>query len=107
MRAAYMDRIGHIEIIDTDMPRLQSPDQVLVRIRAVGVCRSEVHALDGTHPFRRPPVISGHEASGDIVEAGSAVSGFQIGDRVVLDHISVCGTCQWVPRGPESCPPQP
>ena len=102
MRAAYMDRIGHIGLIEVEMPAIDSPDQALVRIRAVGVCRSEVHALDGTHPFRRPPVISGHEASGDVVDVGSAVSGFQPGDRVVLDHISVCGTCRWCVSGDQN-----
>jgi len=102
MRAAYMDRIGHIGLIDAEMPATSRPDQALVHIRAVGVCRSEVHALDGTHPFRRPPVVSGHEASGDIVAVGSAVTGFRAGDRVVLDHISVCGTCRWCVSGDQN-----
>lgn len=99
MRAAYMERVGHIGIIETDRPAIEQPDHVLMRIRAVGVCRSEVHALDGTHPFRRPPVISGHEASGDVVAVGSGVSRFQPGDRVILDHVVACGECEWCGTG--------
>jgi L-iditol 2-dehydrogenase len=100
-----MDRIGHIGMIEMDMPSIQRPDEALIRVRAVGVCRSEVHALDGTHPFRRPPVLSGHEASGDIVAVGSGVSRFAEGDRVVLDHISVCGACGWCTSGNQNlCP---
>jgi L-iditol 2-dehydrogenase len=94
-----MDRIGHIGLIETDRPAIEQPNQVLVRIQAVGICRSEVHALDGKHPFRKPPVISGHEASGDVVAAGSAVTGFEPGDRVILDHVVACGTCEWCRSG--------
>ncbi len=97
-----MDRIGHIGMIETDLPVIEQPDEVLVRIRAVGVCRSEVHALDGTHPFRRPPVISGHEASGEVVAVGDSVEGFRTGDRVILDHLWVCEECCWCQSGDQN-----
>ena len=99
MRAAYMERVGHIGLIETGRPTIEQPDQVLVHIQAVGVCRSEVHALDGNHPFRKPPVISGHEASGDVVAVGSRVTRFQPGDRVILDHVVACGACEWCRTG--------
>ncbi len=70
------------------------PDDVLVGVRACGICGSDIHGMDGSSGRRIPPVIMGHEASGVIAKLGSAVTGWNIGDRVAFDSMIFCGTCQ-------------
>lgn len=60
-------------------------DEVLIEVRACGICGSDVHGMDGSTGRRIPPLIMGHEASGVIVETGSRVSGWKPGDRVTFD----------------------
>jgi L-iditol 2-dehydrogenase len=59
------------------------------------VCGSEVHAFQGTHPYRKAPVILGHEVAGDVIEVGTDVTGFQPGDRVIVDPQWTCGECDY------------
>jgi len=99
MRAALLERVGAINIVDLPMPTIQQPDEILIRTRTVGICGSEVHAFHGTHPYRRAPVILGHEAAGDVVAVGRAVKDFQVGDRVIVDPQWTCGECEYCKRG--------
>ena len=69
------------------------PHEVKIKVKAAGVCGSEVHAYNGTHPFRHPPAIMGHELAGEVVEVGSLVRRFQAGDRVVAEPQKTCGVC--------------
>jgi 2-desacetyl-2-hydroxyethyl bacteriochlorophyllide A dehydrogenase len=70
----------------TDMPDpVLSPGEVLVQVKACGICGSDVHGMDGSTGRRIPPLIMGHEASGVIVAAGSGVTGWKTGDRVTFD----------------------
>ncbi|MCX6334359.1 MAG: galactitol-1-phosphate 5-dehydrogenase [Bacteroidia bacterium] len=62
-----------------------SPDEVLVQVKACGICGSDVHGLDGSTGRRIPPLIMGHEASGIIVNTGSDVKAWKPGDRVTFD----------------------
>lgn len=75
-RFEYQTNAPEPEISDTD---------VLVRVKACGICGSDVHGMDGSSGRRIPPLIMGHEASGEITRIGSAVEGWQIGDRVTFD----------------------
>lgn len=61
------------------------PDEVLVKVKAAGICGSDVHGMDGSTGRRKPPIIMGHEASGIIVKTGDAVNGWMKGDRVTFD----------------------
>jgi L-iditol 2-dehydrogenase len=74
-------------------------EEVLVAVKACGICGSDVHGMDGSTGRRRPPIIMGHEASGVIVEAGSAVNGWKKGDRVTFDSTIYCGRCEFCRRG--------
>ncbi len=70
----------------TDMPDpVLSPGEVLVQVKACGICGSDVHGMDGSTGRRIPPLIMGHEASGVIVAVGSGVTGWNTGDRVTFD----------------------
>ncbi|HEY0966628.1 MAG TPA: galactitol-1-phosphate 5-dehydrogenase [Opitutaceae bacterium] len=75
-------------------------DEVIVRIRACGICGSDLHGWDGSSGRRRPPLIMGHEASGEIHRVGSQVdASWQPGDRVTFDSTLFCGKCPSCRRG--------
>jgi L-iditol 2-dehydrogenase len=73
--------------------------QVLVAVKACGICGSDVHGMDGSTGRRRPPIIMGHEAAGVVAEVGGAVSGWKSGDRVTFDSTIYCGACEYCRRG--------
>jgi L-iditol 2-dehydrogenase len=81
------------------MPSIQSCDEILIQVKTVGVCGSEVHAFHGTHPYRVAPVILGHEMAGDVVAVGDGVTRFEVGDRVVVDPQWACGECEFCSSG--------
>jgi L-iditol 2-dehydrogenase len=84
MKALVLERYG--KLVYTDFPEPQiGPEEVLVRVEACGICGSDVHGLDGSTGRRQPPLIMGHEASGVVSRAGSAVRGWTAGDRVTFD----------------------
>ena len=75
------------------------PDEVLVAVKACGICGSDVHGMDGSTGRRRPPIIMGHEAAGVISRNGSHVTGWAAGDRVTFDSTIYCGQCAFCRRG--------
>jgi len=86
---------GGIEVRDVPKPRVTDPNQVLVRVRAAGICGSDLHVYGGKLPCDIP-VIMGHEFSGEIVEVGSGASHWEIGDRVVSEcNVDYCGMCAY------------
>ena len=74
-------------------------DEVLVRVRACGICGSDVHGYDGSTGRRIPPLVMGHEAAGEVERTGRGVLGFDRGDRVTFDSTVWCGTCEYCARG--------
>lgn len=99
MRAALLDKNLQLQMIDTEPPALKEDDQLLIKVKAVGICGSEVHALHGTHPTRIAPVILGHEVAGKVIAAGAAVTDFKPGDRVIIDPQWTCGRCEYCRSG--------
>lgn len=73
--------------------------EVLVAVKACGICGSDVHGMDGSTGRRRPPIIMGHEAAGVIAETGSPINGWKRGDRVTFDSTIYCGKCAFCRRG--------
>ena len=80
------------------VPALED-DDVLVRVRACGICGSDVHGYDGSTGRRIPPLVMGHEAAGEVERTGRGVLGFDRGDRVTFDSTVWCGTCEYCARG--------
>jgi L-iditol 2-dehydrogenase len=66
---------------------IPGPGQVLVQVKAVGICGSDVHGFIGKTGRRKPPMIMGHEATGVVAQVGAGVTRFKSGDRVVLNPI--------------------
>ena len=84
MKALVLEEYMKLVYRDVPMPQLND-DEVLVKVKAVGICGSDVHGMDGSSGRRIPPIIMGHEASGVIESAGPAVNGWHAGDRVTFD----------------------
>jgi L-iditol 2-dehydrogenase len=98
MRALLMNEYKRLELADMPVPDF-SPDDVLVRVKACGICGSDVHGFDGSTGRRLPPIVMGHEASGVIERAGARVTHLHPGDRVTFDSTVYCGRCFFCRRG--------
>jgi len=84
MKALVLEEYNKLVYKDVSEPQI-GPNEVLVRIKACGICGSDVHGFDGSTGRRIPPLIMGHEASGIIEATGPAVINWQKGDRVTFD----------------------
>lgn len=98
MKALVLEDYHRLVYQDVPEPHM-GPEDVLVQIRACGICGSDIHGLDGSSGRRIPPLIMGHEASGVIAQVGSQVAGWRVGDRVTFDSTISCGTCFYCRRG--------
>src|SRR6201992_4273113 len=98
MKALVMTAYKQFELQDMPTPDVGDKD-VLVRVKACGICGSDVHGMDGSTGRRRPPIVMGHEASRQIARGGSSVQRWKPGDRVTLDSPIYCGQCQFCRRG--------
>ena len=79
------------------------PGEVLVRVRACGVCRTDLHVVDGEIPDAHSPIVPGHEIVGTVAATGPGVTGFAPGDRVGVPWLArTCGTCAYCRSGREN-----
>jgi propanol-preferring alcohol dehydrogenase len=96
MKAMLLDAPGRaLRLADAAIPR---PDdgQLLIRVRACGVCRTDLHVVDGELPHPKLPLIPGHEIVGEVIECGRGVERFQIGERIGIPWLGhTCGHCQY------------
>ena len=99
MRAVVYQGPGMIDVRDVPPPRLQHPEDALVRVELAGICGTDLHAIAGDFPGIEPGAIIGHEFVGEIIAVGNAVTRFKIGDRVMSSDFSACGRCRWCDRG--------
>ncbi len=84
MKALVLEEYDELTYRDFPDPEIAS-NEVLIRVKACGICGSDVHGMDGSTGRRKPPIIMGHEASGEIAEVGNDVTKWAIGDRVTFD----------------------
>jgi L-iditol 2-dehydrogenase len=94
---------GLIEIRDVPEPKMKD-DEVLIEVKAVSVCGSDLHIYHDSHPYW-PPVVLGHEFSGVIADVGKEVKGWKVGDRIVSEtRVGSCGVCYICQSGfPQVC----
>jgi L-iditol 2-dehydrogenase len=97
MKAAILEDKHKVVVQDID-DLSPLPDQILIKTEYAGICGSDLHAYEGRHPFRKPPVVLGHELSGTVVGIGDNVAGFQTGDRVTVMPLEACGSCMQCQR---------
>ena len=93
MRAAVMYEPHRPLVVDEIDVESARSGEVLVRIVASGVCRSDLHALEGESPVSQPPMVLGHEGAGVVEEVGPGVTGLKKGDSVVIALYGPCGSC--------------
>ena len=98
MKALVLEEYGKLAYEDVPAPEC-GPEEVLVAVKACGICGSDVHGMDGSTGRRRPPIIMGHEAAGVVAAVGREARGWKPGDRVTFDSTIYCGICDFCRRG--------
>lgn len=102
MRTAKLVAPYRIEIEEVPEPQISGSDQVLVRVRAVGICGTDLHTFKGERTDVDFPRVMGHELSGVVVDTGEAVVRVKKGDHVVFDPVHACGRCRTCAAGHEN-----
>jgi L-iditol 2-dehydrogenase len=98
MQALVLEGVRKLAMREVPEPAYGARD-VLIRVKACGICGSDVHGYDGSTGRRIPPLIMGHEASGVVEEVGAEVTDIAIGDRVTFDSTVFCGRCDYCLAG--------
>jgi propanol-preferring alcohol dehydrogenase len=100
MRAQLLTAVGH-PLAATEVPApLPGAAQVLIKVQACAVCRTDLHVVDGELPEPKLPLIPGHEIVGTVVDKGSEVDRFAVGDRVGVPWLGwTCGVCDYCRSG--------
>lgn len=92
MKQAVMTAPGKIEFMDVQKP-VPTEGEVLVEIKRIGICGSDIHVYHGIHPYTSYPVVQGHEVGGIVAAVGNNVSGIKVGDKITLMPQVTCGEC--------------
>jgi 2-desacetyl-2-hydroxyethyl bacteriochlorophyllide A dehydrogenase len=101
MKAVRLIEPGHpLEMQDVPTPNI-GPRDVLVRVKAAGICHSDVHYRAGVSPARPLPLTLGHEVAGVVERAGAEVVNVKVGDRVCVHYMVTCGDCVYCSLGSE------
>ena len=98
MKALNLAAYKKFEYVDAPVPE-PGEGEVLIGVKACGICGSDIHGMDGSSGRRQPPIIMGHEASGVICRLGPGLAGWELGDRVTFDSTLYCGQCPYCRRG--------
>jgi alcohol dehydrogenase, propanol-preferring len=103
MRAMVLDEPGRpLRLVEVPIPK-PGPGQVLMRVRACAVCRTDLHVVDGELPHPKLPLIPGHEIAGEVVRCGPDVERFRVGERVGIPWLGhTCGVCWYCRHGAEN-----
>ncbi|KEI73409.1 zinc-binding alcohol dehydrogenase family protein [Endozoicomonas elysicola] len=104
MKALLVEKPGVMTVVEREQPEIQNADDVLVKIKAAGICGSDVHIYHGTSPVATYPRVVGHEMVGEVLAVGSEVSHVDVGDKVVIEPMIGCGECYGCKSGrPNAC----
>lgn len=101
MKAVRLVEVGRpLQMQEVSLPAVGVKD-VLVRVKAAGICRSDVHYRAGVSPTRPLPLTLGHEVAGVVEKVGSQVANVKVGDRVCIHYLATCGDCYYCSVGSE------
>jgi len=94
MRAVTLVSPGHLECVNTEIPVIQNPNDVLIKVHTCGVCGSDIARVmvKGAHKM---PIIIGHEFAGEVVDIGTEVKSTKVSDRVTIMPLVPCGQCDY------------
>ncbi len=93
MKAIRINKPLKLEIVEVDKPQLTSENNVLIKMKAVGICGSDVHIYHGQNAAATYPRIIGHEMVGEVAAVAEGVTKVKVGDRVIVDQVVNCGQC--------------
>jgi len=93
VKAVKIIKPNELKIVEIDKPEIDGYNNVLVKIKASGICGSDVGIYHGTNAAATYPRVIGHEIVGEVVETGDNASKVKIGDRVIIDQVTACGKC--------------
>lgn len=99
MKAVQIEKPDVLKIIDMEKPVVTAEDNVLVKIKAAGICGSDVGIYHGTNAAATYPRVIGHEMVGEVVETAGNTERLKVGDRVIIDQVTSCGTCYACRKG--------
>ena len=92
MLQAVLEQPEKVSFKEVHKPK-PSASKVLIKVKRIGICGSDIHAYYGKHPYIKCPIVQGHEFSGQIVEIGESVKGLKVGENVTVMPQLVCGRC--------------
>ena len=99
MRALTWQANEHVEVTDVPDPRIQEPDDIIIRVTSTAICGSDLHLYGVLGPFLKPGDVLGHEPMGIVEETGADITHLRAGDRVVIPFNISCGHCWMCSRG--------
>ncbi|MFI3172238.1 MAG: alcohol dehydrogenase catalytic domain-containing protein [Eubacteriales bacterium] len=99
MRKALLTEVGKIEVVEAAIPEIVESTDVQVKIKAVGICGTDLHIFKAGRADVQLPRVMGHELSGEVTAVGADVTTVKVGDKVVLDPVYACGTCPTCQKG--------
>jgi 2-desacetyl-2-hydroxyethyl bacteriochlorophyllide A dehydrogenase len=94
LKAFVLRKAYELEQVELDEPVISNPDDVLINVKVVGICGSDMLGFQGKHELLTYPRILGHEFSGIVEDVGEDVTGVKAGDRVVVEPLISCGKCK-------------
>ena len=104
MKAIIVSKPKELQIVEREIPKISETTDVLVKIKAAGICGSDVHIYHGTSPVATYPRVIGHEMVGEVIGVGEDVKDLEIGDKVVVEPMIACGECYACKSGrPNAC----
>jgi L-gulonate 5-dehydrogenase len=99
MKAVMTNKPYELEVVEMEKPQIEKESEVLIRVKAAGICGSDVHIYHGTNAVATYPRVMGHEVVGVVEKIGKNVSKVKIGDRVIIDQVMNCGECYACKKG--------
>jgi L-gulonate 5-dehydrogenase len=99
MKAVQITNPMELVSLDVEKPVINDANEVLVKVKRVGICGSDLHIYHGTNPLATYPRVVGHEVAGEVVAVGKGVSNLKPGDHVVVEPIRYCGECYACRKG--------
>jgi 2-desacetyl-2-hydroxyethyl bacteriochlorophyllide A dehydrogenase len=99
MKAVIINKSHDLQITEMDKPVITEQHNVLIKMKAAGICGSDVHIYHGQNAAATYPRVIGHEMVGEVVEVGSNATKIKVGDRVIVDQVVNCGECYACKKG--------
>lgn len=99
MKVLRVNQPGNIAVEEDNIPVIENPDDVLIRVKAAGICGSDISIYKGTSPVATYPRVIGHEFAGEVTAVGSGVTDIEAGDHVTVNPVCSCGTCRVCLKG--------